>query len=1324
MATTYYADIQKLYVAYFNRPGDFGGLAYWETVMEANHGSPAGLAAISSSFAGSAEYQAEYGNKDYYAVVKQIYNNLFNRDPEVDGLQYWVKGLTKGDFTVADAVRVISSAAGDDGVNNDKTTFANKVAAAEAFSNDLNTSARISGYAGTEANVEAKHFLSTVTDDPATLQNALDNIDASVDAAVYAHDLAAAPSYTLAEALAATSLPKIYKLSTSSVNLGSHLTVAQVGAIAAHADQVIAGAANGANLNLNPTYSLQDTLANIKAADPELLAGAASYALNDAVINLGANLSTAQATAAWNAAQGLVNGATNHASLVLAPTYTLADTLANLSANPTLASGAANYKLTDAAGDLGLLTAAQIALVNGATDKALYTYQTQGLSYALTGNIDTLLGTSGNDTFTASSADGHTLNLGTFDTIDGAAGVDVLNVTMIDPVNLNNGVSVTVRNIEATNITSLSTVQGDVSGWTGLKTVNVAEAGGNGGGSVKAAGTTAVTLADSAQGAGNISVSGGSNVSVASASVGTGTITVAGAKGTVAVTSVATAGTQGLITINGGTSISVTETATNSTNNTTVTQGDVAITGDATTTTVSVKEAAAVAAGAGTPGIGSGAITISDLNNANTDGSKANTITAVMLDTYGTTTINSNALANLSLANSGANVSVVDHTATVTNKSLTVALNKISGGTLTDATITTLNLVAGGAASTVGVAGAALTNLNISGDQKLTVSANPASLTSLVSSNTAGVTVTLNNSTAATFGDGTDNVTVGASTKAVSLGNGNDVLTLTANLGNGGAVDGGAGADIIAGTSAVLAGVNTSGLTNFESIEVTDSLAAAIDVTKISSTVKVVNLDAATTGGAAVNFAAGSGTLNLKAPAGAAFAVSSNGNGTTDSVTIANAAASVNVGNVATAQDAFNGQNITATGVETLTLDGTGTGAAKTQTVGNITTTASANGMTTVKFAGSNAFSTGVITANTVDASGLSAAFSATGDNALTTIGSTGNDTITLTAATKAGVAANGNNPAVPSIDATVSTGTGNDTVTVNTGAAATNTGMITIDTGAGNDTVNVTTRTTGKLVVMLGDGNDTFNSAVAVNGTDVIDAGNGIDTLQLKLVGASNIGAFSNFDAFDAAAMGAVTLDVDILATKNTVTEFVATATTGGATLINIGAGVGFRATGDMGNDQINLTQKAAGALTVTADIDEAAANQAGNTVTAGAHATNATSLNAVFGSDFKDANTGGNNPTPVINVTNLNLTGDAATSLNVTSGGALSTNTLNYTDTNHKLTSLTVTGSDVLTLSLTGTTALANVNASGDTGGVHLNYTGTNCRPTRSSPWAPAQT
>ena len=34
MATTYYNDLQKLYVAYFNRPADTAGLAYYEGVLE------------------------------------------------------------------------------------------------------------------------------------------------------------------------------------------------------------------------------------------------------------------------------------------------------------------------------------------------------------------------------------------------------------------------------------------------------------------------------------------------------------------------------------------------------------------------------------------------------------------------------------------------------------------------------------------------------------------------------------------------------------------------------------------------------------------------------------------------------------------------------------------------------------------------------------------------------------------------------------------------------------------------------------------------------------------------------------------------------------------------------------------------------------------------------------------------------------------------------------------------------------------------------------------------------------------------------------------
>lgn len=57
MATTYHNDIQKLYVAYFGRPADPAGLAFWETQVEAANGS---TAAVSAQFAASAEYKSTY----------------------------------------------------------------------------------------------------------------------------------------------------------------------------------------------------------------------------------------------------------------------------------------------------------------------------------------------------------------------------------------------------------------------------------------------------------------------------------------------------------------------------------------------------------------------------------------------------------------------------------------------------------------------------------------------------------------------------------------------------------------------------------------------------------------------------------------------------------------------------------------------------------------------------------------------------------------------------------------------------------------------------------------------------------------------------------------------------------------------------------------------------------------------------------------------------------------------------------------------------------------------------------------------------------------
>ncbi|GAB3460188.1 S-layer protein RsaA [Massilia terrae] len=328
----------------------------------------------------------------------------------------------------------------------------------------------------------------------------------------------------------------------------------------------------------------------------------------------------------------------------------------------------------------------------------------------------------------------------------------------------------------------------------------------------------------------------------------------------------------------------------------------------------------------------------------------------------------------------------------------------------------------------------------------------------------------------------------------------------------------------------------------------------------------------------------------------------------------------------------------------------------------------------------------------TVDGSAATGALTLTTGSAVNSITTgTGNDVVTVTTATLK------DDTTTTTVDETnnavVSTGAGNDKVTV----ATTGTGATSVDTGAGNDTVTITTRGSGILTVTMGDGNDTFTSAVAINGTDVIDAGAGVDTLALSLVGSANIGAFSNFDVFDAKAM-AKTLDVDILASKNTVTEFVASGDVGaGASLINVGANIGFRATGDMGNtDALTLTQKTAGALTVTLDVDQTDATLTNNN-TADVVAANATSLTAVF--DASSANT------KVTNTETIILSSGTATTLTVVSGGSNAYNVLNYTDTGAKLTKVVASGASELDVTGSAFSKVTSLDASAMTGKLDVN-------------------
>lgn len=151
--------IQKLYVAYFNRPADVEGLNFWEKVLAANNGD---ISLVSRAHAASPEYQNQVAGKSNYEIVNQIYNNLFNRDADVQGLQFWADRLAEKTFTVDQIVKVIADNASDTEAK-DATTYKNKVAAATAFTAELNTVTEIIGYTGDAANAAAKQWLSTVS---------------------------------------------------------------------------------------------------------------------------------------------------------------------------------------------------------------------------------------------------------------------------------------------------------------------------------------------------------------------------------------------------------------------------------------------------------------------------------------------------------------------------------------------------------------------------------------------------------------------------------------------------------------------------------------------------------------------------------------------------------------------------------------------------------------------------------------------------------------------------------------------------------------------------------------------------------------------------------------------------------------------------------------------------------------------------------------------------------------------------------------------------------------------------------------------------------
>lgn len=85
-------EVVRLYVGFFGRLPETGGLAYWHGRLKAGV-TPT---AVARAFAKSPEFRAMYGSVPNGTVVDRAYENTLGRAPDAAGRAYWVQRLDQG----------------------------------------------------------------------------------------------------------------------------------------------------------------------------------------------------------------------------------------------------------------------------------------------------------------------------------------------------------------------------------------------------------------------------------------------------------------------------------------------------------------------------------------------------------------------------------------------------------------------------------------------------------------------------------------------------------------------------------------------------------------------------------------------------------------------------------------------------------------------------------------------------------------------------------------------------------------------------------------------------------------------------------------------------------------------------------------------------------------------------------------------------------------------------------------------------------------------------------------------------------------------------
>lgn len=114
-----------MYISYYGRPADRLGFEYWRDQIYADVND----AHVISSFGESAEYQERFGEMSSEELVNNLFQQMFNRNADPEGLHFYVERLNSGTATLSRIARQIA----DGAQNEDLSIFENKVSLGRAF---------------------------------------------------------------------------------------------------------------------------------------------------------------------------------------------------------------------------------------------------------------------------------------------------------------------------------------------------------------------------------------------------------------------------------------------------------------------------------------------------------------------------------------------------------------------------------------------------------------------------------------------------------------------------------------------------------------------------------------------------------------------------------------------------------------------------------------------------------------------------------------------------------------------------------------------------------------------------------------------------------------------------------------------------------------------------------------------------------------------------------------------------------------------------------------------------------------------------------------